>query len=90
MRNNTFYKVFGRVQGVGYRAWTKNTAKKYSLTGWVKNCNDETVEIEINGNESKKKKFLKECYMGPIFSKVTKIESYDVIFKKFRSFEILY
>ena len=34
---NMFGKVFGRVQGVGFRAWTKKTAQKHNLNGWVMN-----------------------------------------------------
>ncbi len=90
MKTNTLCKVFGKVQGVGYRVWVRNTAIKNSLTGWVKNCDDKTVEFEISGEEKEKKIFLKKCYMGPMFSKVIKIELQDVTFKEFCSFEILY
>ena len=32
---NFFGKVSGRVQGVGYRTWTKKTAEYYGLYGWI-------------------------------------------------------
>ena len=51
--------------------WTKKTLK-IDLSGWVKNCK-ETVEFEVN-EEQKIKFFIKDCYKGPLFSKVSKID----------------
>ena len=48
---NIFGKVFGRVQGVGFRAWTKKTAYKYNLNGWVMNCSDKSVEFVVSGKK---------------------------------------
>ena len=46
---NFHLKIYGKVQGVGFRAWTKKTAEDLFLTGWVKNCEDESVECEVSG-----------------------------------------
>ena len=46
-----FVKIYGRVQGVGFRSWTKKKAEEFSLTGWVKNCEDSTVECEVCGEQ---------------------------------------
>ena len=48
---NMFGKVFGSVQGVGYRAWTKKTAQKHGLNGWVMNCTDKSVEFVVSGEK---------------------------------------
>jgi acylphosphatase len=37
--------VEGRVQGVGFRAWTVRTAERLGLDGWVRNRRDGSVEI---------------------------------------------
>jgi len=87
---NTFCKIIGRVQGVGFRAWTKKIAEKYELKGWVKNCSDESVELEISGEKIKKQQFIRDCKGGPILSKVTKVELSERPYKKFVGFEILY
>ena len=81
-------KVVGRVQGVGYRAWVKKIAKKYELQGWVVNCEDKSVMIEISGKKKNIKMFLIECYKGPIFSKVLDIDASEISFKDFKGFEI--
>jgi acylphosphatase len=43
--------VRGRVQGVGYRAWTEQEARARGLGGWVRNRRDGTVEAVIAGDE---------------------------------------
>lgn len=44
-----YLQVFGRVQGVGFRYTAVQLAKAYGLTGWVRNCDDGSVELEIQG-----------------------------------------
>ena len=43
---------YGRVQGVGFRYYAVNKANQLGLTGWVRNLLDETVEMEVQGEES--------------------------------------
>ncbi|MEE2694805.1 MAG: acylphosphatase [Pseudomonadota bacterium] len=87
---NIFFKIFGRVQGVGYRVWTKRVAMKYSLNGWVKNCNDKTVECEVNGGKEEINNFVRECHKGPMLSSVKKILREERPNKQYKSFIILY
>lgn len=44
-------KVAGRVQGVFFRAYTRDEAKRYCLRGWVRNMPDGSVEAEVEGEE---------------------------------------
>lgn len=46
------FEVFGRVQGVFFRKYTKQQADKLSVTGWCANTRDDTVRGEIEGAES--------------------------------------
>ena len=85
-----FGKVFGRVQGVGFRAWTKKTAQKHNLNGWVMNCSDKSVEFVISGKKNSIDKFVKECYVGPIFSNVRTINLKKLPFLEYKEFEIKY
>tara|TARA_B100001121_G_C18604692_1_gene581217 strand:+ start:50 stop:325 length:276 start_codon:yes stop_codon:yes gene_type:complete len=89
-KKNFFLKIFGRVQGVGYRVWTKRLADSLNFVGWVKNCDDGTVEIEIYCDEKKKNLFKNKCYKGPLLSKVERIEETSKSEKKFNNFEILF
>lgn len=44
-------KVTGRVQGVGFRWFVKQTADQMKITGWVKNQWDGSVKMEVQGAE---------------------------------------
>lgn len=47
------FEVFGRVQGVFFRKYTKQQADLLQLTGWCQNTRDDTVKGEIEGPEDK-------------------------------------
>jgi tRNA pseudouridine55 synthase len=72
-------KVYGKVQGVGYRYFTEKIAKKLNILGYVKNLEDGTVEIVAQGKEEDLQKFIEQLKIGPFLAKVEKI---DIIFKK--------
>ncbi len=42
--------IKGRVQGVGFRWFVKNNARALSITGWVCNLKDGSVEVEAQGS----------------------------------------
>ncbi|XP_076990345.1 acylphosphatase-2 isoform X4 [Tamandua tetradactyla] len=47
------YEVFGRVQGVCFRMYTEEEAKKLGVVGWVKNTSKGTVAGQVQGPEEK-------------------------------------
>ena len=63
--------VHGKVQGVGFRAFTEFQANYLQLHGWVRNCQDGTVEVE--GQREALETFLNILEKGPRFSQVPKI-----------------
>ncbi len=67
-------KISGRVQGVWYRASTRDQAAAYGLTGWVKNLPDGRVEAVFEGPEESLKAMLKWCWQGPANARVEAIE----------------
>lgn len=67
------YKVIGRVQGVGFRFWTAQTARALNLTGWVCNRPDGSVELEAHGEETDLATIQKQLWQGPPFSEVTDV-----------------
>ena len=56
MRNH--FIVIGHVQGIGYRYFIQQNAKRFTLTGWVRNCSNGSVEGEVQGNETALKDFF--------------------------------
>ena len=52
----------GRVQGVGFRYRASYAAESLGLTGWVKNEWDETVSMEVQGEEEQIDKLVERMY----------------------------
>lgn len=57
--------IAGRVQGVFFRASTRNEASSLKIKGWVKNCVDGSVEAVFEGDKNKVNKMVHWCYNGP-------------------------
>lgn len=66
--------ISGRVQGVWFRASTKQKAKQLKIFGWVKNNPEGTVEAVFEGEENSIKDILDWCHRGPPLAKVTNVE----------------
>jgi acylphosphatase len=66
--------VHGRVQGVFYRAKTQKTAEGLGLAGWVKNCEDGSVEIHAEGDKVKLEELIEWCHRGPALAKVSNVD----------------
>ncbi|MEC5126466.1 acylphosphatase [Verrucomicrobiales bacterium BCK34] len=60
------YFFEGRVQGVGFRYATKQLAKGFDVLGWVRNCPDGRVELQIMGDEEELDEFLQELHDSPL------------------------
>ena len=83
--------VHGRVQGVFFRDYTRRMALSHSLTGWVRNLPDGSVETVFFGEEEMVTEMLTWLGKGSPLSSVTSIEVYDIEVKEqFPSFEIQY
>lgn len=48
----------GRVQGVGFRARARDTARTHPVTGWVRNEPDGTVRLEVQGEPDAVARYL--------------------------------
>lgn len=57
--------VRGRVQGVGYRAWTKGVAEARGLAGSVRNRQDGSVEARLAGPADAVAAMIEACRQGP-------------------------
>jgi len=63
--------IKGKVQGVFYRNWTVENAKKLNLNGWVRNCRDGTVEAVFSGTSSAVDDMVQKCHSGPSSARVS-------------------
>jgi acylphosphatase len=66
--------IRGRVQGVGYRAWTEVTALERGLEGWVRNCRDGSVEAVFSGPDGDVAAMIAQCRRGPPGARVDAID----------------
>ncbi|ACY19040.1 acylphosphatase [Haliangium ochraceum] len=67
-------RITGRVQGVGYRASTRERARSLELSGWVRNTDDGAVELEAEGAQRALEALLAWCRQGPPGARVIDIE----------------
>jgi len=69
--------ISGRVQGVGYRAWTSREARQFALAGWVCNRNDGSVEAVFSGDAERVATMLDAVHRGPVGTRVDAVEVSD-------------
>lgn len=67
-------KIFGKVQGIGYRWFVMESANKRKLSGWVKNLDDGSVECCVGGIEQEIKEFIEEIKTKHPCAIVDKVE----------------
>lgn len=67
--------IKGRVQGVGFRSWVCNHARKLGLTGFVRNRSNGDVEAIFHGPQERVEKMIRDCWDGPLISRVTAVEA---------------
>lgn len=65
--------VSGRVQGVWYRAHTRDKAVELGVTGFVRNLPDGTVEIVAQGEESQVEALMRWARLGPPLAEVSDV-----------------
>src|SRR5438270_1523329 len=66
--------IRGRVQGVGFRYWTRRTATARGLQGWVRNRRDGSVEALFAGPEQAVAEMIALCRRGPDPARVDSVD----------------
>ena len=80
--------ISGRVQGVGFRAFTRSQAAVLDIKGWVKNLADGRVEAVIEGEKNKVNQMINKLKNGPSFARVDDFEVKDQKPENFDDFQI--
>ncbi|MCD6545851.1 MAG: acylphosphatase [Thermotogae bacterium] len=81
-------RVYGIVQGVGFRSFARRKAYENGIKGYVRNLSNGSVEIIAEGDRKSLNRFLIEISRGPIFAQVERVEKKEIPFKGFESFDI--
>jgi len=66
--------VSGRVQGVGFRYFTKDTAAREGVTGWVRNRSDGGVEAHVEGEREAVDRVERTIRRGPRGARVINVD----------------
>jgi len=66
--------IVGRVQGVGFRAYTVDEATERGIAGWVRNMPDGRVEAVFEGERAAVEAMVAWCREGPPAARVTSVE----------------
>jgi len=83
--------ISGRVQGVMYREYARDRAKRLGLKGWVRNLRDGRVEGVFEGEEEKIEEMVDWCYKGSPFARVEEVEvTWEDYRGEFDSFRVAY
>ncbi|MBN2238031.1 MAG: acylphosphatase [Bacteroidales bacterium] len=88
MRQTLSMQVFGRVQGVGFRYYTKKKAIECNVNGFVQNKADGSVYLEASGDEIDLETFVDWCRQGPTWARVLKTSVSELPTKDWNGFEI--
>lgn len=73
------YRVRGRVQGVGYRAFVAEAARAEGLGGWVTNLPDGSVEAWAEGDAEALARLEWRLWQGPPLARVEDVATEDVV-----------
>lgn len=65
MQTRVHLMISGRVQGVAFRHYCAQMARKSGVFGWVRNCADGNVEVLAEGEEANLDQFVRWCRHGP-------------------------
>lgn len=83
--------ISGHVQGVFFRAHTRDFARKFNVNGWVKNRNDGNVEALFEGDEEDVNSIIDWCHDGPPGARVSGVDvKWEEYKGEFKGFEIVF
>jgi acylphosphatase len=68
------FRVTGRVQGVGFRWWTRSLATRLGLSGSVRNLPDGSVAVHARGTEEQLRDLQAHLAEGPPGARVSAVD----------------
>ena len=84
------FRVQGRVQGVGFRWWTRSIAREIGVSGSVRNLPDGSVEVRASGTDDALARLRAKLESGPSGAEVSLIEEQLASDVPSEGFEILH
>ena len=81
-------RIRGRVQGVFFRAWTRDEARAIGVAGWIRNCSDGSVEAQIEGEDEAVGEFINLLREGPPGARVQAVDVEESDLEGLSDFEV--
>ncbi len=81
-------RIYGKVQGVWYRASTREKALQLGLSGYVMNKSDGSVLVQATGTENSLEELIDWCHRGPAEAKVEEVKVAKIPLRRFEGFDI--
>jgi acylphosphatase len=81
-------RVSGRVQGVFFRAWTRDEARSLGVSGWVRNCSDGSVEAHLEGTEAAVRQMVDRLHDGPSQARVDQVNVNEAATEELDTFDV--
>ena len=81
--------IKGDVQGVSFRYYARDIAKKLGITGWIRNEADGSISLTVECKEENLQNFLNWCRQGSPMATIEKVESREGKYTgEFKDFEV--
>ncbi len=84
-------RIYGRVQGVFFRAYMRRKALENNVRGWVRNLPDGSVEAVLEGEKEDVEKVIQWAHRGPPLARVERVDvEWEEYKGEFSDFRIIY
>ena len=80
--------ISGRVQGVFFRAWSREQADTLGVKGWIRNRPDGHVEAHVEGDQARVDEMIERLRTGPPAAHVEDLRIWDADMCDFEGFEV--
>lgn len=81
MKKRAHVYIKGRVQGVFFRATTRDEARRRNVTGWIRNLRDGRVEAVFEGEGNRVEEMIQFCHRG---SRAANVDEVEVDWEEYR------
>lgn len=81
-------RLTGLVQGVFFRAWTRDEARRLGVNGWVRNCPDGSVEAHVEGAAEDIRTLIDRMRVGPPGARVEDVQANEAAVEDVDGFEV--
>jgi acylphosphatase len=90
-RERLVAEITGHVQGVGFRYFVRQAARRFGLVGWVRNDPEGTVTVQAEGSRARLDAFLDALREGPEAAEVEDVEvRWEPATGRFKTFSVEY